>query len=372
VNMVNHPLKAVVIRIIAKSILLFVLINILVIWVSPSIIGRISLYNFLFQGRPRFPFGENPSGSFNLTINNLDAMFASLRLDKTPKENDEFRVFIFGDSSVWGSLLANEETLTGQLNNMGIKGCQGKVIKTYNLGYPTLSILKDLLIIDQSIKYNPDLIIWLVTLESFPRENQNSFDLLKNNPRPIQKVLVKYELDGSYQFKQPNFLDLTLIGQRRDIADLFRLQAYGVMWTATGIDQNQTYTYTPAKRDFEADESFHGNGERTLLNELSFDVIKNAFKKINIPIVMINEPILVSQGKNSSIRYNYYYPRWAYDQYRENMQEMLEKNKIPYYDFYNLIPENLFTNSAIHLNNTGERMLAAEIKTILSNRACTQ
>jgi hypothetical protein len=370
--MVKHSLRAVVIRITAKAILLFVLINILFIWISPSFIGRISLYNFIFPGRTRFPFGENPSGSFNLTINNLDAMFASLRLDKTPKENDEFRVFVLGDSSVWGSLLANEETLTGQLNNMGIKGCQGKAIKTYNLGYPTLSILKDLLIIDQSIKYNPDLIIWLVTLESFPRENQNSSELLKNNPSPIQKVLVKYELDGSYQFKQPNHLDQTIIGQRRDIADLFRLQAYGVMWGATGIDQNLTNTYTPAKRDFEADESFHGNGERTLLNELSFDVISNTFKKINIPIIMINEPILISQGKNSSIRYNYYYPRWAFDQYRETMQEMMDKNKIPYYDFYNLIPENLFTNSAIHLNSKGESMLAMEIRTFLTNRVCTQ
>ncbi len=41
----------------------------------------------------------------------------------------------------------------------------------------------------------------------------------------------------------------------------------------------------------------------------------------SIPVVIINEPMFISQGKNSDIRYNFYYPRWAYDDYREMMTE---------------------------------------------------
>lgn len=371
-NTLNCSSKGLIIRVITKAFFLFILINILFIWVSPSNIGKISFYNILFPGRARFPFGENPLHSYNLTINNLDAMFASLEIDKSQKMNDEFRVFIFGDSSVWGTLLSNDETLSGQLNNLAMINCQGKKIKIYNFGYPTLSILKDLLFIDQSIKYKPDLIIWLVTLESFPKENQTSSELLKNNSELVQRVLIKYKLNNSYKFNQNNFLHRTLIGQKRDLADLFRLQAYGVMWAATGIDQNLTTSYIPAKRDFEADEDFHGHGERPLINELSFDVIDKAFEKIDIPFIIVNEPILISQGKNSATRYNFYYPRWAFDQYREIMQEMMKNKKIPYYDFYNLVPQNLFTNSAIHLNKEGERILAMEIKSLLMKQTCAQ
>ena len=33
------------------------------------------------------------------------------------------------------------------------------------------------------------------------------------------------------------------------------------------------------------------------------------------------EPMLISAGKNSDIRYNFFYPRWAYDEYRRQMAE---------------------------------------------------
>ena len=35
----------------------------------------------------------------------------------------------------------------------------------------------------------------------------------------------------------PDFLGRTIIGQRRALADLLRLQIYGFSWAATGIDQ---------------------------------------------------------------------------------------------------------------------------------------
>jgi len=44
----------------------------------------------------------------------------------------------------------------------------GKQARVYNLGYPTMSLTKDLLILSRALHYQPDLIIWLVTLESFP------------------------------------------------------------------------------------------------------------------------------------------------------------------------------------------------------------
>ena len=44
----------------------------------------------------------------------------------------------------------------------------------------------------------------------------------------------------------PTFWDRTLIGARRPLADLLRLQLYGVLWAATGIDQDIPAKLHPA------------------------------------------------------------------------------------------------------------------------------
>ncbi|MCZ7670394.1 MAG: hypothetical protein M5U34_26160 [Chloroflexi bacterium] len=41
----------------------------------------------------------------------------------------------------------------------------------------------------------------------------------------------------------------------------------------------------------------------------------------DVPVLLINEPMFISSGRNSDLRYNAFYPRWAYDQYREMLGE---------------------------------------------------
>ena len=210
-------------RIIVKVAVLFFVFNFLFIGFDQTDLGKISLYNSILPGRERFPFGENPSRSYNLTINNIEAMFSSLRLAGETKKQDEYRIFIVGDSSVWGSLQKNSDTLSGQLNNLNLMNCNGRKIVFYNLGYPTLTILKDLMIIDRALAYQPDLILWLVTLESFSRENQTISELLKNNAPLINQIVKKYGLDHLYHFEEPTLIDRTFLNQRRNLADLARL-----------------------------------------------------------------------------------------------------------------------------------------------------
>ena len=40
-------------------------------------------------------------------------------------------------------------------------------------------------------------------------------------------------------------------------------------------------------------------------------------------MLLVNEPMLISNGANSEIRYNFFYPRWAYDEYRSMLAEAL-------------------------------------------------
>ena len=62
----------------------------------------------------------NPESSYNLSLYNLEAMFASHEIAGQPKPADEFRVILIGDSATWGFFLAHEETLAAQLNRLDI------------------------------------------------------------------------------------------------------------------------------------------------------------------------------------------------------------------------------------------------------------
>ena len=171
---------------------------------------------------------------------------------------------------------------------------------------------------------------------------------------------------------RPNFWDRTIIGQRRPLADLFRLQMYGALWAATGIDQTYPADYAPAQTDFNTDVSFH-KMQPPILDEsqLAFSILEAGLQAAGqTPVILVNEPILLSSGKNSDLRYDFFYPRWAYDQYRQMMEDNARANKWNYLDLWNLVPADQFTNSAIHLTPAGESLLAGELKQTVLQQAC--
>jgi len=80
-------------------------VNIAFALVKPMpFLGRLSLYNRLFPGRLRLPYGDNPSQDYNLSPFNLEAMIASHEIAGAAPSADEYRVLLLGDSSVWGEV----------------------------------------------------------------------------------------------------------------------------------------------------------------------------------------------------------------------------------------------------------------------------
>jgi hypothetical protein len=87
----------------------------------------------------------------------------------------------------------------------------------------------------------------------------------------------------------------------------------------------------------------------------------------DIPLFIINEPIFISQGINSNIRYNYYYPRWAYDDYRQILYDSCQINHWNCLDLWNAIDPAEFTNTAVHMTPKGTAQTASLIwPTIIS------
>ena len=360
ISQINIP------RLLLKTLILVLLFSLVLVPLLGSSIGKISLYDWLLPQRERLPFSDTPPLAYNLSLFNLEAMFASHEVSADFVEGDELRVFLLGDSSTWGTLLHPEETLAGQLNRLDLTSPEGIPLRFYNLGYPTLSLSKDLLLLQESLVYEPDLILWLVTLESFPADKQLTSPLVANNPLAVRSLFEGLDLDPSaYEVEElgQSYWESTLFGQRRNLADILRLQLYGVMWWITGIDQYYPESYQEAARDLGEDLAYHGWQEGELTEgQLALEILDAGIETAGqVPLLLINEPILVSQGRNSELRYNFYYPRWAYDQYRSILETYSAQQGLAYLDYWDLVPEDQFTNTAIHTTPHGVSLLAEEL-----------
>jgi len=335
-------------------------------------LSRISAYNSLFPGRKRLPYGDNPERSYNLSLFQLDAMFASHEISAGTKSNQEYRVIVIGDSSTWGYLLRPEETLASRLNLIDYTTPDNRKMRVYNLGYPVMSLTKDLLILSHAMQYQPNLIIWLVTLESFPINKQLFPPLLQNNALEVQNLIKdqKLHLDPNDPgLTRPTFWDRTIIGQRRTLADLIRLQIYGILWAATGIDQDIPSNFKSRLEDLPDNSMFHNYLPPHFdPSNLAFDVLQAGVNVAgNIQVLIINEPIFISRGLNSDIRYNYYYPRWAYDDYRQIFNDQCLRNDWNCLDLWNDIDPAEFTNTAIHMTPKGTAYTADLIWPVITS-----
>jgi hypothetical protein len=354
-----------------KTLVLFALLNLVFLWANPlPALGRISAYNSVLPGRARLPFGEDPERSYNISILQLEAMQNSHEISGGDKPEDEFRLLLIGDSSVWGFLLKPEETISGQINQLNLLTGDGRHIRAYNFGYPTMSITKDLLFLEMGLKFRPDLILWFVTLESLPLNRQLSSPILQHNPETV-RALIDLKAVGidphDEAFIELSPLEQTLVGRRRELADLIRLQFYGLMWASTGIDHYIPEALEQPSDDQSEDRTFHDHVEGNLPeDEIAYDIIRTGIQQAGeIPLILINEPIFVAQGENSEIRYNSFYPRWVYDQYRVRMMELVELEGWRYLDLWDEVPPEEFTDSAIHYSTAGVKRVVDQIRDIL-------
>jgi hypothetical protein len=333
---------------------------------------RISIYNHLVPGRLRFPFTNRVTDNYNVLINDLDALFLSHVVSADSRPAGEYRVFLFGDSSIWGGFLPADQSLAEQLNRLELE-CSGRRLHFYNLGYPQPSALQDLLFLERALRYQPDMILWSVTLNTFVQRNSNP--ILLANPGEsldlLQRLDLDYKIAGlkvAAQDRGPR----TILEQRRELARLSRLQMLGLTWAATGLDRvGDSYGFVPLPQDLDADDVYLGiRPPVNLEDEMMFDTIE-AFRRLagNIPVLIVNEPIMINDGANSGIRYNSNYPRWAYDGYLSIMERMSTSLGWEYADLWDVFPYSSFTDSPFHLSASAEQtlagMLAPQVRGVL-------
>lgn len=362
-------------RIVTKALTLFLIFNIALILINPvPFLANFSVYNRLVPGRHRLPYADRPELEYSVTVSNLDALFAAHEIHGHVKPIDEYRVFVLGDSATWGWKLKPEETLVSALNALRLTTTSEgrREVRVYNLAYPSGSAVRDLLLLDYAMRYQPDMVIWMVTFSTLADGARTNHVLVKDNAHRIRSLIDRYQLKMNHgSVWEPGRRDRTLLGQRRkEIADVIRLQLYGVAWAATGIDHDYFSPYERVKSDLKDGDLYHGMSPKVLTeDDITFDVIVAMHKVVDgRPLLIINEPILIAHGKNSDVRYNNEYPRWLFDQYRALMKSKSAQEGWNYLDLWGLIPPDQFTDTEFHITPEANRVLAERIATWMSQQ----
>jgi hypothetical protein len=102
--------------------------------------------------------------------------------------------------------------------------------------------------------------------------------------------------------------------------------------------------------------------------ELAYDALAAGVDMAgDVPLLIVNEPMFISSGRNSDLRYNSFYPRWAYDQYRKLLQETAAANNWRYLDLWDSIPPGEFSDTPVHLTPVGSRQMSAHLSEEILN-----
>ncbi len=343
-------------RILAKGMGIFLIVEFAFINLHPDL-GTLNLYGTLAPKRARFPISTHAPEDAALDVGNLNAMFAS-HIVSEPKADNEYRVLVLGDSAVWGDLIQIDQTLPAQLNDLNLT-CGGKQVRFYNLSYPRSSATKDLLILDKGMRYQPDMVIWVVTLYTLMPKSRTDHPLIGQNPGEL------YQLNDQYNFLPKNYPPQTLWGRFIEpqiaMMHILRYQIYASVPLATQTEQLSPSSPLIMPAALSPDMSFEGMRQQFFKpGLLTMDEVGDAIQIAgSLPFLLVNEPMLVVEGQpNSAIRYNAYYPRWIYDQYRQILGQAASANGWNYLDLWNRFSSDYFSDTPLHLTPQGEQQMA--------------
>jgi hypothetical protein len=375
-----HPLPAPA-RLLLKALLLFVAANLFFAWLRPPVENLL-----LFRRAPRFPSiwepalgaeDESGTGFRRVMISDLGLLFHAHEISSQPKAGDEYRVILLGDSAGWGAYLLPEQTASALINRMDLRTCAGKKVKVYNLSYPFLSATKDLMILSEAMKYEPDMIIWSFSLIGFTAERQ-TIDFVAENPARLKYLKETYGLKPEIRLAPhiDSFGDHTLIGRRRELNLALRLNFSEVMLRALGTDEPRAVDDNVRACRSRVGDNLDFRGflpPADLETYANLDGLKIAARLAgNARLIYVNEPTCIQPDGRTGVRYNFHYPHWAYDQYRLTLGEMARENDWTYVDLWDYLLPSEFSNSIFHRTPEGEQRLAQKFAEIILAQSCVQ
>jgi hypothetical protein len=340
------------IRVIIKALILFAVFYILFVEV-PSINDFV--FKLLMPKLDRFPvyaLYSDPSAENGFGVESVfdvGTLFNSHFISRSAKNPNEYRVVFIGDSTIYNGQFYSI------INNQG-SICGGKHLQAYNLGYPGISGVKDLIVLKEAMKYSPDLIIWSVTNSI----TSNDARFAQGNADDFVKLENVYGLSKAY------YNNFQLIGKAsvfNETNDEIRIEVrlllyYSVLNPATG---NNDVMVNIANRDVINAAPARHVVMPSPINGSLLDSQLRALKRItkHIPVYLINEP------RESTI-----VSAEAYKLYVNDLTDLSGTERIRMMNLAELIPDQDFTTFMIHRNNDGDMLFTRALMPAILDIAC--
>lgn len=360
-------------RVMIKAIVLLIICDALLIALRvPDAMDRWSIYRVFTPPTSRLGLALQIGDPAWWT---LDPLLEAHEIAQ-PKAPDEYRVIFLGDSATFCLYCPARESISQAFTDLG-ETIDGKQVRAYNLAYPGSDWLKDILILQHALKFEPDAIVWLVTAKGsgdqpLPQEPEAHL-ITRINAAELPALASEYNLD-------------TWETRRYANADAWYQQS---LWTHGGRLRDwlvlmartlRSALIQPGK-DLTGDYLFPGppvtsqsiRASAEINSSLpGYDVMPNRqwellragrqmAREANVLLLIVNEPIYVGSGENSDINYNSFYERGLYDRFRTALAEFVAQHDLPYLDLWNMLPPEDFSNTSLHYNAEGNRRVAGEV-----------
>jgi hypothetical protein len=288
---------------------------------------------------------------------------------------DAVRVFLFGNSAVFGHPVRAEETAAAQLNrHFNDRSIPAHV---FNLGLIASYQLKDALIIHESLKYQPDVIVYGVTLSDFIHLAPSDWPALRQlfesssgqlnalaqeHPPGLTQPLVTYERvlnepgvkwARGYHFREIGRLIRTAVRHQAESLRQFFLPKYV---SAQPVTQGRQLRYDCGAVKREMSEHYQDWQEWNILPYLQ--KIQDSAK---IPVVVVNWPVTHDPVQDC---YNVRYTNAVFEQYNDWIERETRMRGLRYLDLHDVLPAEDFVDS-LHVGASGQRRIAERLAPVL-------
>ena len=364
-------------------------------WRSNRLLGswrlRLLLILFTFAGSPAlgnmclphlFEDGQRLHDWNGPNLFDISLILRQHEICRRPKLHpEEGAISLFGSSSVFGLHVTADQTFAGMLNRRW--DARSTPLHVYNLGFVIPYQLKDALILEGSLEYKPDLIVygitlfdfihlaplpWPDTLSRFFIANGAGIDRLDDRGAAGLDDLVDfYRQRPEHQGKlRQQWMRLRELGSFLRLAARQNAPALVGRWLLSPEDgpvplpQYQKKALPWRDKDYECQKvvdkfnSFFGE-QWTSWNILAY--LQQVQRESGVDVVVFNVPI---QPNPKGECYNVRYPSEAYATYRNWIREETKSLGLEFWDLHDLLTKAEFDDS-IHPTELGHRRIADEL-----------
>ena len=348
-------------RVILKTVILAIIINFICLathFNPVATLTRVNLWGLVGHGRTRLIYQSDVQNG----ILPIESLLATHTIAYTSKAADEFRVVILGNSGPYGAGLNDDETLAAQLNQRNIR-INGKHLVAYNLAFANANVVISTGILDASLSYSPDLVISFVTANMFNNrqyywDQQNVFFLL--NRERLEQIATRYNMiDWLMPRLSPHPTGYELLGIRdqNTLIPWFDSLFYPfVQYPIQHPNLRIAKVLIPAKpNNFDDIE-----GTYPIINPTwnFLDISQQMAESVGARLLIVNQPTVVVEDPLSDVSYSKLFGRAFYDAYYASIQSYTQAHHLWYFDMWQSVPAEDYTDSELHLDKKGWGIVA--------------